>query len=59
MQPRFKLTLISFQSERTGRHVFILYLPLDKDGKPYITIQQRKGMLERAGVREGERISFG
>lgn len=57
-KPRFKLTMVSLMSERTGRHVFFLYLPLTEEGKPYMTLQQREGMLTKANVREGERVSF-
>lgn len=59
MQPRFKLTMVSFHTSRTGRHVFFLYLPLNEAGKPYMTLQQWTGMLSKAGVREGETVSFG
>lgn len=58
-KPRFKLTIVSLHNARIGRHVFLVYLPLNDAGKPYMTAQQWSSMCKRAGVADGETVSYG
>lgn len=58
-KPRFKLTIVSLHNPRIGRHVFMVYLPLNEAGKPYMTTQQWQSMCQRAGVADGETVSYG